>query len=281
MSILRVTDPILYVSVDYTCLSLLPRRNTSECVQVSVIERAMKDVHFSAKLNKNAKQQALEVIQKLKGVMPIQRSQMRVRFSFPVNIKDEIDEMLRKEDAEVEYESDNQKYIFYNLKIDPGTYRHLQKCVDKYGNENCALEVIEFSLQNENVTSSATDSSAAAGLSEATSGGKPTEHVVYPAESEAAKAQEIKGEGATSEHSRAEYMGRSSTNKVVQPQSGGKCNTCGATFADKNEQRDHYRSKWHRFNLKRKVKGISSISLEDFDEFSEDELNKEMENLNV
>jgi hypothetical protein len=31
------------------------------------------------------------------------------------------------------------------------------------------------------------------------------------------------------------------------------CNACNAAFEEEEEQRLHYRSEWHRYNLKRKV----------------------------
>jgi hypothetical protein len=36
------------------------------------------------------------------------------------------------------------------------------------------------------------------------------------------------------------------------------CNACNAAFDEEEEQRLHYRSEWHRYNLKRKVYPISS-----------------------
>jgi len=46
---------------------------------VSMIEKAMKDIHFSIKANRNAKQQALEVIPLLKVSLPLERAQMRLK----------------------------------------------------------------------------------------------------------------------------------------------------------------------------------------------------------
>lgn len=43
------------------------------------------------------------------------------------------------------------------------------------------------------------------------------------------------------------------------------CNKCNASFHDRAEQRDHFRSNWHRLNLKRKMKGQEILG---FDEFS-------------
>jgi hypothetical protein len=35
------------------------------------------------------------------------------------------------------------------------------------------------------------------------------------------------------------------------------CNACNAGFDDEEEQRLHYRSEWHRYNLKRKVPPVA------------------------
>lgn len=42
------------------------------------------------------------------------------------------------------------------------------------------------------------------------------------------------------------------------------CLCCNMTFSDVDLQRDHYKSEWHRYNLKRKVAQLKPISLEDF-----------------
>lgn len=42
-----------------------------------------------------------------------------------------------------------------------------------------------------------------------------------------------------------------------------RCNTCGGAFQDSKSYRDHFRSEWHRFNLKRKMKNLSIIPSEE------------------
>lgn len=46
---------------------------------VGMIEKAMKQVHFSVKPNRTSKQQALDVIPQLKNAIPIERAQMKLR----------------------------------------------------------------------------------------------------------------------------------------------------------------------------------------------------------
>ncbi|KAK1443946.1 hypothetical protein BgAZ_208220 [Babesia gibsoni] len=48
-----------------------------------------------------------------------------------------------------------------------------------------------------------------------------------------------------------------------------KCNTCRAVFEDVSEQKSHYKSEWHLYNLKRKGAGIEAVSYDDFLEVKE------------
>ena len=48
------------------------------------------------------------------------------------------------------------------------------------------------------------------------------------------------------------------------------CRNCAASFANIEEYRLHYRDDWHRYNIKLKLKGKSSISQEEFCEIEDD-----------
>lgn len=41
---------------------------------------------------------------------------------------------------------------------------------------------------------------------------------------------------------------------------GLSCNACNKEFADDSEQKLHYKSEWHRYNLKRKVAGVPGVT---------------------
>eukprot|EP00743_Colponemidia_sp_Colp-15_P002986 GILK01003229.1.p1 GENE.GILK01003229.1~~GILK01003229.1.p1 ORF type:complete len:440 (-),score=64.39 GILK01003229.1:96-1361(-) len=43
------------------------------------------------------------------------------------------------------------------------------------------------------------------------------------------------------------------------------CTACKLTFQTADQQREHYRLEWHRYNLKRKVAGLGPVSLEVFE----------------
>jgi len=43
-----------------------------------------------------------------------------------------------------------------------------------------------------------------------------------------------------------------------------KCLTCGVAFTDLEQLREHYKTDWHRYNLKRKVAAMPPVTLETF-----------------
>jgi ribosome maturation protein SDO1 len=73
---------------------------------VTMIENAIKEVHYSINSTKGAKQQALEVIKLLQtsGTLPIQRAEMKVRIDIPLKdakrIKDKVHKLLNKAESE-------------------------------------------------------------------------------------------------------------------------------------------------------------------------------------
>ncbi len=57
--------------------------DTGRPYSMSMIQNAMKDIHYSVNLSKGAKQQALDVIRRLKTVMPIARASLYLRITTP------------------------------------------------------------------------------------------------------------------------------------------------------------------------------------------------------
>lgn len=87
---------------------------------VSMIEKSMKQVHFSLKPKRTAKQQALETIAKLKDVIPIEKSQMKLRVICHKKHLKQLKEMA----AEVESENISGDGVLEMVFLsDPGHYR--------------------------------------------------------------------------------------------------------------------------------------------------------------
>lgn len=97
---------------------------------VSMIEKAMKDVHFSAKPNRNSKQQALEVIRMIKeaSLMPIERAQMRLQIT-AIKEGRKLREKLVKVCSCIETEDWDGGTLILVCLIDPGHFREVDDLV--------------------------------------------------------------------------------------------------------------------------------------------------------
>jgi len=112
---------------------------------VTMIEKAMRDLHFSVKPNQSAKQQALEVIKQLreKEVIPIQRAQMRVRITAAPKDGKRIAEKLRPLMASTENEGFDPQFELVGL-IDPGNFRAIDEVVSAETKGRGAVEVLSL-----------------------------------------------------------------------------------------------------------------------------------------
>lgn len=101
---------------------------TNRPYPVTIIEKSMKDSHYSIKPHKNIKSQALDVIKLLReNNMPIEKAQMRVKISVS-NCKDkklrfdELPKLLKVKENEV-WEGANGTIT---ALIDPGSYKLIE-----------------------------------------------------------------------------------------------------------------------------------------------------------
>lgn len=93
---------------------------------VSIIEKSMKQIHFSVNTKKNTKQQALEVIKKLKEVLPIERCMMRLRIVTHKKNKEKL-KLLAYEIESENVEGDGILEII--MSINPGNFRAIDDLV--------------------------------------------------------------------------------------------------------------------------------------------------------
>lgn len=121
---------------------------TNRAYPVTIIEKAMKDAHYSIKPNKNIKSQSLDVIKLLKQNMPIEKAQMRVKISV-TNCKDkklrfdEIPKLLKAKESE-NWEGGNGT-IF--ALIDPGNYKLIESLHSTNRGE-VTIEVLDLKHTN-------------------------------------------------------------------------------------------------------------------------------------
>ncbi len=124
---------------------------TKRPLTVGMVERAMKDLHYSLKQGKTPKQQALEVIKLLKEKMPIERAGMRIKI---ICSKEEIEDINAKLgpmlNVEREEESEETKTLF--VVIDPSNYRTVDTFINKEKKGKCSLEVLNLTVTKEGET---------------------------------------------------------------------------------------------------------------------------------
>lgn len=97
----------------------------------------MKELHFAVVPNRGAKQQALEVIKKLQGHIPIARAKMKIQITAPLAGAKLIKAGLLKEEAEIveQHWNDPARLV---LLINPGSYRVADSLVQEHsGGGSC------------------------------------------------------------------------------------------------------------------------------------------------
>lgn len=221
--------------------------NSNRPYPFSVIERLMKEIHYAVVPNRAAKQQALEVIKKLQGHIPIARAKMKIQVMLPLAGAKKIKPTLLKEGAEILEEKWSEPTRLV-LLINPGSYRVVDALVEENSGSSGvgSLEVIELNNHKEGedniddeisqktdrlVLSSSKDKRAVA----------PT-----PLPVQTATATSASGGGDDEKKSR-------------------QCSTCGGDFGtDMAKYREHFRSEWHRYNLKVKSKKMATVSEDEF-----------------
>lgn len=117
---------------------------------VTMIEKAMKEVHYSIKPNQSTKQQALQVIKliKEKDAIPIERAKMRVKVNFRGNASKKIKEKIIKiNSVEMESEDKLEDEITLVFLIDPGSFKAIDEMVKAENKGNALIEVMSYQVK--------------------------------------------------------------------------------------------------------------------------------------
>ncbi|CAK4079365.1 unnamed protein product [Aphanomyces euteiches] len=208
----------------------------------TVIERVMKEIHYSLIPNRSAKQQALEVINRLQDHMPITRAKMKVQVSISARDAKAMKTYLEQHNAAILEQKGGVDVVKLICLIDPGSYRGLDAFVNdpQVQDASRSLEVIELSVHEEgehSIDAEILKKTERLGLSSDDALAKPPQ---TPSLSSApAPVAAPAPSGSTS--------------------GGRPCSTCGGGFADTAQYREHFRSEWHRYNLKLKAKRRPAI----------------------
>mmetsp|Transcript_8215 Transcript_8215/g.24183 ORF Transcript_8215/g.24183 Transcript_8215/m.24183 type:complete len:358 (+) Transcript_8215:51-1124(+) len=222
---------------------------TGQPLTVSLIEKAMHNIHYSVVVTRSAKQQALEVIKALEhSDVGIMRAQMRLRVRADKHAIAEVKAFLEGLDG-TKIEQENMSGDFHELVclVNSGSFRELNQVVA--ASSRMSLEVID----------------AKAAKVENSSGGGPS----GPSASAA----------STVEERLAADTARLHVGKAARPvdadqmPAGAKfsCKTCpGGAFDSAQAHREHFKSDWHKYNLSLKTKNLPTVPFEEFTERAQD-----------
>ncbi|WFD34559.1 hypothetical protein MCUN1_001400 [Malassezia cuniculi] len=117
--------------------------NTQRPYTVGMIEKAMRDIHYSVKPNRPPKTQALEVIKQLqiKNTIPIERSRMRIRITMPAAVGKKVQERLNEHIENVESESKSSEWELV-VSIDPGSLRAINELLESESRGSAIVETL-------------------------------------------------------------------------------------------------------------------------------------------
>lgn len=200
-------------------------------------------IHFSVNPTRPAKQQAMEVIEKLKAHLPIARARMHLKVSAAR------DEGLTKE-AVLSVAGDGAEILNSNdtsveILVDPSKFREIEKLAKRFEGSVSILEfgsqaAGEADLDTVIVSSSATSSQHAPDAEKAT-----PQPPAMPRKPVAATAAAVKDEPKL------------------------HCLSCGVEFVDRTMQRAHYKTDFHTYNVKLKQIGLPTVTDNEFANMSE------------
>ena len=147
---------------------------------VSMIQNAMRQIHYSVNVSKSSKSQALDVIRKLKAIMPIARASMLLRVVCPSKYFESMKDILLKEfnvsiitqgiqgqsnattttTTDVKENDNSSNNVFMEFKFDTELFRKLEETVQQHTRNEGILEVLQLrtsSGPSDNNTSNTTN----------------------------------------------------------------------------------------------------------------------------
>ncbi|KAL4223944.1 hypothetical protein ACF0H5_017403 [Mactra antiquata] len=119
--------------------------DTNRPYTVTMIEKAMKDLHFSVKPTRNTKQQALDVIKQFteKETIHIQRAYMRLKLVIPAKEGKKLQTKIKKIAKKVERDDFDDELEMVVL-IDPGSFREIEELVREDTKGKAQIEVLSL-----------------------------------------------------------------------------------------------------------------------------------------
>ncbi|WKY00370.1 hypothetical protein Q1695_014878 [Nippostrongylus brasiliensis] len=133
-----------FKEVSQLIASMVVNPETKRPIPPSVIDKALHEMHFSLKPNKNAKQQALEAIPKLREAIRLERAKMRIRVAMPSHEAKITHSRLKALFSELEMEDWAEGGLEMVGLIEPGSFRATDELVRNESRGHGRLEILSL-----------------------------------------------------------------------------------------------------------------------------------------
>lgn len=246
-----------------------PETNTQ--YTTNMIKNAMKSINIKVLLDKNPKQQALKCIGQLAQKIPIKKYKMKVNIYIPSTntptfqslIIDHfkipiLNQITVNSSSSTNTEDEEKKIIIYTCLIEPSQFRPIELYLEDNMYRNAEiLERTVMDIDSTTTTTTATNQppppSSSSSSSTTTESTNTTTSTSIPSLPNAVKSKPQPVED-------------------VRPVGKFICKSCNVGFDNKDKHREHFKTDFHRYNLKRKTKGLEPIDEKEFDSIEKADL---------
>ncbi|KAG6388610.1 hypothetical protein SASPL_150042 [Salvia splendens] len=207
---------------------------------ISMIERLMHDIHFAVEPNSSSKKQALEVIRELQKLYPIKRSPMRLRLTVPEKNMPSLLEKINGWNATIVSRDESGSQLSVICELEPGFFRDCDALVRSLQGRLDILAVnvhLDSDTHVDHYDDLEEESSSVQVVSKA-----PVVQLTEKLQKQTISSNEGSSQGEVKQQ---------------------KCNTCNAFVGDAKEYREHFKSEWHKHNMRRKTRQLPPLSAEE------------------
>ncbi|CAI9266655.1 unnamed protein product [Lactuca saligna] len=219
---------------------------------ISMIERLMHEIHFAVDPHSSSKKQALDVIKELQKHFPIKRSPMRLRLTLPQQNFNSLSEKLTEWKTVIVSKEASGIQLSLVCEMDPGLFRD---CDAFLRNLQGRSEILAVSVHGEgdiNTDDYEGHEEVSVSVSASVSSTSTEPKKLPEPVAQLTEKMEKQKLAPKSEITEGEV-------KVKQ----SKCSTCDAIVGDTKQYREHFKSDWHKHNLKRKTRQLPPLSAEE------------------
>ncbi|KAI3972256.1 hypothetical protein MKW92_016491 [Papaver armeniacum] len=232
---------------------------------INMIESLMAEIHFAVDPHNSSKKQALEVIRELQKRFPIKRAPMRLRLIVPEESSPSLMEKLNEWNAEVVSKDESGNQLSLVCEIETSIFRD---CEALARNLHGRAEMLAVSVHFEKDTN-------VDHFDDHEDFIEPSHHPTVSLNT--AELDEIKLSEALQKQSISEVNNvadkivptvnddakKNSAEVEVVEVKQSKCSTCNAFVGDVKQYREHFKSEWHKHNLRRKTRQLPPLTADE------------------